>query len=175
MKHLFILIFLVVAAGCAQVKVRTSYDTKISFSEYKTWCWLKGCELVYEGPGYLNDSATIENIGNAIAVQMQEKGFTQVDDNADLIVDFHIVVTSDSAIFSRVYEEDLPFWEPYEEEYYQFLRGTLIIDVADRKKSRMIWRSTAERLMALNPDLKKSDIDVGIKKALKDFPPKPKE
>ncbi len=166
----FILV-LALLASCAQVKVRTSYDREVDFSKYRTWCWLKGCDLVYQGPGHLYDSATIESIGNNIAVEMYEKGFIQSDDSSDLIVDFHIIVEEDSAVFSMVHEEDIPFWDPYTDDYYRFLRGTLVIDIRDRISGRMIWRSQAERLMSLRPDIKESDIRKGIRKALRDFPP----
>jgi len=166
----FIAFFICGFIACSPVKVRTQSDPKTDFSQYQTWCWLKGCELVYEGPSYLNDSATIEDIGNAIAVEMYNKGYQQVDDGADLLLDFHLVVKEDSAIFARVHEEDLPFWTDYDEEYYHFLRGSLIIDIIDRSRSQVVWRSNAESYMALYPDIDKKMIDQGVKKALKKFP-----
>ena len=173
MDILRFILAIVVFTSCAHVKVKTSYDQKVDFSQYKSWCWLKGCELTYQGPNYLYDSATIETIGNLIAVEMYEKGFTQLDDNSDMIVDFHIIIKEDSAVFSMVHEEDLPFWESHTDEYYRFLRGTLVIDIRDRASGRMIWRTQAERLMSMRPDIKNSDIRRGIKKAMRGFPPSP--
>lgn len=167
-----LLLFLFLLAGCAEIKVRSSYAPGTDFSQYKTWCWLKGCDLVYQGPGYVIDSAIIEDIANAIAVEMQEKGFVQVDDMSDILLDFHIIVKQDSAISARVHEEDLPFWDLYENDYYHFLRGSLIIDIADRRKGQMIWRSNSRRVMSIYPDIKSSDIRKGVRKALKKFPPK---
>lgn len=169
------LCFLVVLLGCAEVKVSSSYDHSVDFSQYKTWCWLKGCDLVYEGPGYVMDSTIIEHIANTIAVEMQEKGFIQVDDKSDILVDFHIVVKQDSALSARIHEEDLPFWDLYENNYYHFLRGSLIIDIADRRKGRMIWRSNSRRVMSIYPDIEFSDIQKGVHKALSKFPPGDKE
>ena len=167
----FTLLMLIVLTSCAEVRVHTAYDTKVDFSQYETWCWLKGCDLVYEGPSYLFDSAIIENIANSIAVEMYEKGFKQVDDSSDLMVDFHIVVKPDSSLTARVHEEDLPFWDLYEEDYYHFLRGSLVINIADRRKGQMIWQSNSRSIMPLYPNIELSDIQKGIKKALKKFPP----
>lgn len=166
-----VLLLLLLTAGCAEIKVLSSYDNSTDFTQYKTWCWLKGCNLVYEGPSYVIDSATIENIANAIAVEMQEKGFVQGDDQSDILVDFHIVVKPDSALSARVHEEDLPFWDLYENDYYHFLRGSLIIDIADRRKGQMVWRSNSKKVMSIYPDIKLSDIKKGVHRALKKFPP----
>lgn len=173
MRYLSVALCLI-ALACAEVKVRTSYDSRVDFEQYKTWCWLNGCSPSYDGPRFLYDSAAIETIANTIAVEMAEKGFKQVDEGSDLLLDFRIILKEDSSMAAWVHEEDLPFWDPYNEpgNYYHFLRGSLIIDIADRQKGRMIWRSNAERLMALTPDLKQSDIKSGVKKALKKFPPK---
>lgn len=152
------------------MRVHTLSDPTVDFSQYNSWCWLEGCELLYTGPNYLYDSATLEAIANAIAVEMYNKGYTQEGDSADLLVNFHIVVKEDSAIFSMVHEEDLPFWNKNEKDYYHFLRGSLLINVGDRRTGRMIWRSNAKRLMALKPDIGESEIKEGVKKSLKKFP-----
>lgn len=171
MKTLLPLILFIVIS-CAQVKVSTLSDPNIDFSQYQSWCWLKGCEIVYDGPNYLYDSSTIEAVANAVALEMYQKGYTQEDDSSDLLVDFHIVVKEDSAIFSMVHEEDLPFWNNNEQEYYHFLRGSLVIHIGDRRTGKMIWRSDAKRLMALKPDIGGDEIRKGVKKALKKFPSK---
>lgn len=166
-----------IGVACAEVRVRTSYDPTVDFSQYKTWCWLNGCKPGYLGPDYLYDSASIENIANAIAVEMQKKGYIQGDENSDLMLDFHIILKEDSSMAAWVHEEDLPFWDPYKEreKYYHFLRGSLIIDIADRERGQMIWRSNSERLMALTPQLSSEDVKNGVKRALKKLPPKARE
>lgn len=167
----YIYLFVIIAFACSPAKIRTSYDQNIDFARYETWCWLRGCELVYEGPNYLYDSAMIESIGNAIAIEMYEKGFVQTDDNADLMLDYHIVIKEDSAIFARVHEEDLPYWSDYEQDYYHFLKGTLVLDVIDRERGQVIWRSSAERYMALFPEMDDKLIKRSIHHLMKKFPP----
>ena len=171
-RHLlFIVLFL---TSCAGIKVKTQYNPAVDFTTYKTWCWLQGCEVTFEGPAHLYDSAAIEDISNYIAQEMYEKGFTQGDKNSDLLLDFHIVVKEDSALFARVHEEDLPYWNDYQEDYYHFLRGTIIVDIVDRSKGEVIWQSSGERYMALFPDLDDKTIKQSVKKLLKKFPPEQK-
>lgn len=172
--RVLVVVSVLLLTGCAHVRVQTLRDPTIDFSQYNSWCWLEGCDLLYVGPNYLYDSATLEAVANAIAVEMYTKGYTQEGDSADLLVNFHIVVKEDSAVFSMVHEEDLPFWNNNEKDYYHFLRGSLLIDVGDRRTGRMIWRSNAKRLMALQTNLQESDIKAGVEKALKKFPSKKK-
>ncbi len=166
----YVLLSIVILAACAPVRVQTLKDPTVDFSQYKSWCWLEGCHLPFDGPNHLNDTATIEAVANAVALEMFNKGYTQKGDSADLLVDFHIVVKEDSAIFSMIHEEDLPFWNNNEKDYYHFLRGSLLIHIGDRRTGRMIWQSNSKRLMALKPNIKESDINEGVKKALKKFP-----
>ena len=165
---------ILILASCAQIRVHTLGDPGVDFTSYQSWCWLQGCEITYDGPDYLYDSSTIETVANAVAFEMYQKGYKQEGDSADLFVDFHIVVKEDSAVFSMIHEEDLPFWNNSEQEYYHFLRGSLIIQIGDRRAGKMVWRSDTRRLMALRPDIEDNDIRKGVKKALKKFPTRDK-
>lgn len=167
-------ISVLILASCAHIQVSTLSDPDIDFTNYQSWCWLQRCEITYDGPDYLYDSNTIETVANAFAFEMHQKGYRQAGDSADLLVDFHIVVKQDSAVFSMIHEEDLPFWNNSEQEYYHFLRGLLVIDISDRRTGRMVWRSDSRHQMALRPDIEDDDIRKGVKKALKKFPSKGK-
>ncbi|MEP2771468.1 MAG: DUF4136 domain-containing protein [Fulvivirga sp.] len=175
MRKLAFFLLLPLIAGCSSIKVKTQYNESVNFAQYESWCWLQGCEVVFEGPSYLYDTAVIATISNYIAQEMYEKGFTQKDENADLMVDFHIVVEEDSAIFSVVHEEDLPYWEDYQLKYYHFLRGTLIIDIIDREAGQVIWQASGERYMALFPEIDDKTVKLSVKKMLKKFPPEVKD
>ncbi|MEQ9169551.1 MAG: DUF4136 domain-containing protein, partial [Marinoscillum sp.] len=71
-----------------------------------------------------------------------------------------------------VHEEALPLWEHYQERdnYYHFLKGTLILDIADREKGQIIWRSVTRKYLPKYPIMNTLDAKKGVEKALKDFP-----
>ncbi len=167
-----ILFFAIVFAGCASLKVETLYDKKADFNAYKTWCWLE-CDLVYQGPKHLKDTVLLDNIANSIAVEMYEKGFEQTDGEADLLVDFHIIIKEDSAYFTHFGANgaDFDFWAPYREDFFHFIEGSLVIDVIDKDKSQVIWRTNAKRLFSYGEEIDRGEVQKGIKKAMKDFPP----
>ena len=169
LSSLLILLFIF---ACADIKVRSSQDPNINFNEYNNWYWLNGCTPSYEGPNYIDADALLTQMVNAIAVEMQSKGYPQNEENPDLLLNFRITTKEDSATSALIHEESLPLWE-YEDEndiYYHFLVGTLIIDIYDREKGKIIWRSLTEKYLPIIPKVNPIEIKKGIKKALKKFP-----
>lgn len=164
-----------IITGCA-VQVKTHQKANQTFEDYETWCWLKGCEVVYQGPNQYFDKKVIDEIGNAIAFNMHEKGYIQKDDSSDLLLNFFIVVKEDSV--STLNEVDGMFngidnWASFSESAFdKYLKGSLIIDAIDRETSEVVWRSNAARYMELNPQYDRELIWKVVERAMKKFPSK---
>lgn len=169
MNHLRILFIGVLLSGCV-AQINTYQKPNHSFEKYETWCWLKGCDIVYQGPEYYYDQKMMEEITNVIAQKMYEKGYKQSDDSSDLAVNYFIVIKEDSASVREEYEDVITtsFYPTYE----KFLKGSLVIDVIDRRKSELIWRSSAERYMEINPTYDQQLIQKVVSKAMKKLPEK---
>ena len=169
-KGLFLIVF--VTSACA-VQVKTYQKPDQSFDEFTTWCWLKGCEVTYQGPDYLYDQRVIDEIANAIAFNMYDKGYQQADDQSDLMVNFFMIVKEDSAEIVDSYEGFMPevgWMTQLHPQYQRFLKGSLVIDVIDRKKSALVWRSSAIKYMEMNPAYDKKAIWKGVYKTMKNLP-----
>lgn len=169
-----LLITTVLMASCAEYKVKSSLDPKADFQEYTTWCWFNNCSPTYEGPDYIIEKPTMDNITNVIAEEMFNKGYVQSDETSDLVINYHLVLKEDSARSAIIYEEQLPLWEleRQNDSYQHFLKGSLIIDIADRKKGQIIFRSVTERYLPSYPEITYAELRKGIKRALKDLPSK---
>ena len=161
--------------SCA-VQVKTYQNSKAEFSKFSSWCWMQGCEVKYQGPEFYFDEAAFNEISNAVAWNMYDKGYVQGDDQSDLIVNYYIIMEEDSAEISDVYEmmfqgnrEWLKIKYP---EYHHYLKGSLVIDVIDRVTSDLIWTSTAVKYLEMNPAYDKEKIWEGVHKAMKKFPRK---
>ena len=165
-------------SGC-MIKVNTFYDNEASFDDYQTFCWFTGCQFTIEGPDYLKKDSTVVNaFKDAIVNELMEKGFAYNEDNPDFLIYMQIVVEEEQSIIASPVNVDQSYdWgrtyaqEDFVEETYIFLKGSMIIDVADAASSRMVWRSDAVRYLNLMPELDPRSIEVGVKKALKKFPP----
>ncbi|TXH26332.1 MAG: DUF4136 domain-containing protein [Cyclobacteriaceae bacterium] len=172
-RVVLILFCLAVVTGCS-VTVKETFDKQTDFSQYKTYCWMAGCEFNFTGPSYLNDSTAKENIRKAIEAEMKAKGLTLSTDNPDLLVGFTITVKDEQAIVYHRAEDTPIFIKPLDldKEVINYLKGSLIIGMADARESRMVWQSHVSAYMELKPDLSEANIRKGIKQALKNYPPK---
>jgi len=173
MQKVLIFIGWLLISSCA-VTVKTYQKPEQSFDDFHTWCWLQGCEVTYQGPDHLYDQKVVDEISNAIAYYMVEKGYTQGDDQSDLMVNFFMVLEVDSVEVGGFYDEDFrgerEWLTSLYPEYRRFLKGSLVIDVLDRKNSELIWRSTAVRYLEANPSYDKKQIWSGVEKAMKKLP-----
>jgi len=166
-------LFVLLLAGC-RVETKESYDHTIDFSKYKTFCWMTGCEFKFNGPEYLNDSLLRESLKTSIIKELESKGLKEDSNNPDLLVGFTITVKDEQAIIYHRAEDSPIYYQPLEteREVINYLKGTVIIGLADRAESKMVWQSVAVSYMELNPDFSEKNIRKGIKMVLKNFPPK---
>ena len=172
MKKILFLIFSMALASCDPIK--TEYDPKADFTQYKTFCWLQGCEFTFTGPAYLDDSLVQETVKSAIIAEMKLKGLQYNDNTPDLLIDFHITIENEKVIYYHGIEDEpnyyrTPFLQP---ESITLTKGSLLIHMVDRQRSEVVWQSQAEGYMESPPDLSSKNIRNGIGKVLKDYPPK---
>lgn len=159
-------------AGCSG-DLKTAYDPAIDFSRYKTWCWLQGCEFTFSGPSFMDDSLIRGRIQKAITEEMTAHGLRYDSDYPDLLLDFHVTVSSETAMqYHPQYNQDFTQMRDFEETEIPYLKGTLILDMADHASNRMVWRSVAIGYYEHHPDISEENIRKGIHEVLKKFPPK---
>lgn len=162
---------LLLAVAC-DIQVETKYDQKADFSQYKTFCWMQGCEFTFTGPEYLRDSVVMRYMQNTITEEFLKKGIRYNSADPDLLVDVHVTMETDTAYMYHQSESDYQYPPFTRVEEVPMLKGTFIIDMVDRKAGRMVWRSMAESYFnnALHPDEER--IRNGVTLIMKGFPPK---
>lgn len=172
MKSIAGILLFMLLMSCGDVRVETKFDETVDFSEYKSFCWLEGCKYTYLGPEQYLDSTSLEIFAEAITTELAERGIVHDENNPDLLVSFMVIVEEKETTVARLNNNnDYPFWEDFNEDSYEYLKGSLIIDIADSKTSAMVWRSDVIRYMQNIPDITADEIRKGIKLALRDFPP----
>jgi hypothetical protein len=173
-KSVLFLSFVLLLAGC-KMEVKETYDHTVDFSKYKTFCWMTGCEFKFNGPKYLDDSLLRESLKTALVEELERKGLKEDPNNPDLLIGFTITMKDEQAVIYHRAEDSPVYYQPLEteREVINYLKGTVIIGMADRKESKMVWQSVAVSYMELNPDFSEKNIHKGIKLVLRNFPPKP--
>jgi hypothetical protein len=176
-EHIKIVLFISIVlflAGC-RMEIKESYDHTADFTQYKTFCWMTGCEFKFNGPEYLNDSLLRENLKVSLIRELESKGLKEDSNNPDLLIGFTITMKDEQAIIYHRADDSPVYYQPLEteREVINYLKGTLIIGMVDKEKSQLVWQSNAISYMELNPDFSEKNIRKGIKLVLRNFPPKP--
>jgi hypothetical protein len=162
------LIILITLSSCSSVRVNADYDKKVSFSNYKSYAYLKS--------GI--DKAEISDLDkkrilNAIDEIMPAKGLSK-SDTPDVLI----------SIFTKERErvdvyQNYGFgwgWNPYWGMGYSNVtttpEGTLFIDIIDAKTKELVWQGEGSGYLTKKTEKKDARIKEFVSKILEQYPPK---
>jgi hypothetical protein len=176
-----ILLIVIVFTGCTpMMDVRYDYNKEINFSKYKTFAMYKLDEK-NRSISQLNQDRLIKAIKN----EMKKKGFEETESSPDLLVNAVVilkekrVVTANTDYYGYGYGG---VYRPYAWDNnmsvtryntYDYIDGTLIIDVLDRSISKLIWQGTGNQQVDSQLDNPDQQIPVIVAKIMEHFPPEP--
>jgi hypothetical protein len=170
---------LVPALALAQ-KVTFDFDKGADFTAFKTYAMKEGTPV---GQPLID-----ERVVAAIDAQMAAKGFTKNESSPDVFVVYHVAFDKqkDISTFSSGYGGG---YGPYgwgwgggfnststSTQVRDILVGTLVIDMADAKNKKVVWRGMGTKEIDTNakPDKRDKSINKAVEKIFKNYPPKKK-
>ena len=164
-----ILFFLATLEAAFAQHVKTDFDHQANFSQYKTYSWQ---EIKPE------NSLWDARIKSAVDAQLQAKGWTQVASGGDVAI-VAIATTKTQRTLQTFYDGFGGGWRwrgfggmgeatTTEQDYKE---GTLVVDMYDAKTKQLIWRGSAEDTLSNNADKNEKNLDKGVAKMFKKFPP----
>jgi hypothetical protein len=170
---------LLVPAMAAAQKVTYDFDKDENFASFKTYAQKDGTKV---GQPLID-----ERIVNAIDAAMAAKGFKKADSNPDVYVVYHVAFDKqkDISTFSSGYAGG---YGPYgwgwgggfpttsTTQVRDILVGTMVIDMADAKTNKVVWRGmgTKEVDTTAKPEKRDKSITNAVNKIFKNYPPKQK-
>lgn len=163
----------VLVTACTTVRVTTDYDTKASFTNYKTFAFFK--------PGI--DDVEISDLDKrrilrSIDTVMQLRGLTK-SETPDLLVN----ISTEAEKNTYLYPNNFGFgfgWSPFWwgnnfANTYDVIEGTLFIDLIDANKKELIWQGIGSApLGQQTPEDKEERIYEIVASILAKYPPTPK-
>lgn len=166
------LILLFVFASCSSVRVNADYDTKVNFSNYKTFAYFKA--------GI--DKAEISDLDKkrilyAIDETMAAKGFTK-SENPDVLIS---IFTKESERVD-VYDNFgwgwgwgfSPWGWGFGTNVYTSPEGTLYIDILDAKNKELVWQGQGSGYLTTDVEKKDARVKEFVSKILEQYPPQKK-
>jgi hypothetical protein len=171
------LIGLFLAAFTATVsfgqQVKTDYDRGANFTQYKTYSW----EQVKT-----KDPLDVVRIKNAVNADLAAKGWTQVDSGGDVSI-VAIEITTNQQTLNTFYDGFGGGWgwrrfggggfgeATTTTDTYKV--GTVVVDLFDTKTKQLVWRGSSSDTLSNNSDKNIKNLDKGVQKMFKNFPPSP--
>src|ERR1700686_1041359 len=161
----------VMGAAFAQ-HVKTDFDHQANFSQYKTYSW----EQITPA-----NSLWDARIKSAVDAQLAAKGWTQVDSGGDVAI-VAIKTTQTQRSLQTFYDGMGGGWRwrgfggmgeatTTEQDYKE---GTLLLDMYDAKTKQLIWRGSAEDTLSNKEETNEKNLNKGVAKMFKKFPPRAK-
>jgi hypothetical protein len=175
------LAMLLVPAMASAQKTSYDYNKAANFAGFKTYALKDGTKV---GQQLIDD-----RIVAAIEAQLAAKGFTKSEANPDVFVVYHVAFDTqkDISTYSSGYGGG---YGPYgwgwgggwaggttSTQVRDIVVGTLVIDIADARKSELAWRGMGVREVQTqaNPEKRDKSINEAVKKIFKNYPPKIKK
>ena len=160
------------------LQVSTDYDRTANFSAYKTF------SLYYLVTNRNVNELNEERIWNSIRIAMAKKGYTETNQNPDLVVNAVSVlknkkyVTANSNVYGSVGAYRPYGWgggfrtvsgsTTFQTNNYK--EGSLVIDVVDGKTNKLVWEGTGNAEFEKKPKNPDEAISKAVNKILADFP-----
>jgi hypothetical protein len=175
--------FILLAAVASAQDVSYNFDQKADFTKFKTYKWvtIPGAEQP--------DELTAKMIAQAIETQMTAKGLKRAEGGeADLLVGYQVAVTKETEV--TTYGSSYGYGPGWGGRYYggygggttssttaTILIGSLALDMYDAAAKTLAWRGLASKQIdtKASPEKRQKNLDKGMAKLLKNFPPKVKK
>lgn len=153
--------------GCTtRLKTNTTFDDTVDFGAYRTFAQAPPPQTVEGMPGY--SEITGRQVEERIAYDLEQKGLQPASwDEADLQVSFTM---GGQRRQETEYWGGWGWYGPGEITTENYVQGSLVIDMADRVRKRLVWHGYGTRDVFTQP---KSDKDLlnAVDEILEKFPP----
>ena len=133
-KNIFILSVILLLQSCHYVEVTSEYDKTANFGSFKTFA---APQLTDDTAGPINDFDR-QRIINAISFELEARGYTKTLSNADMKVEAHIVTRK--KWYTEVVTDRDRGTSRTRVDTYEYIEGTLIIDVKNAKTQKLLWQ-----------------------------------
>jgi hypothetical protein len=173
--HLILLFLISASVALHAQKVNVDWDRTTDFSPYKTYKWEKI-------PTPRTPSSEMENlIHQETEVQLEAKGLKKVEgDGPDLYVGYSITLGQPKQEAASTSSKTESAWQTGGAWSGDLAsdkaerKGTLRIEIADRRKNLLVWRGTVMAEVGDSVNDARAKVSKGISKAFAKFPPPPK-
>lgn len=168
MKKILILLSMVVClTSCSTYDYYAVSNKAVNTTRYKTYAWIP--ELEFKTTSIYNNDIATDKIVEAANTELDKRGFQLNNNKPDLLIKYTAVVNKETktysdpvyynppprlsprvgyyrgrAIYYYAYTDPFPVYVGSRARKMQVKAGSIMIDIIERKTSKLIWRGWAE-------------------------------
>jgi len=174
--------------SCSTLKVTSDMDPSVDFIQYKTFEYYGWAE---ESDRIMNDFDKTR-IEKAFGEEFAKRDVNYVESDGDLIVTLFIVIeektqkTANTTHMGGYYGGYYGYgpgwgWGPGFSQStttineYDYNEGTLVVDVFDAKKKKLIWEGIGQNTISEDPQARERNIPKAVAAIMKRYPVQPKK
>ncbi len=161
------MVMLSTIASTAQT-VKTDYDRSANFRQYKTYSWANV---------KATDPLWVDRIKSSVESALAAKGLTKVETGGDMSITA-MEITQNQQTLNTFYN-GFGGWRwgglgdaTTTTETYKV--GTLVVDLFDTQTKKLVWRGSASDTLSDKSDKNIKNLNKGVDKMFKHFPPEAK-
>jgi hypothetical protein len=175
-RGLVVALLAVAVCACGTVSVHTDWDQRHDFSGWQTFAWMpEGTEPKGRPP--VDDPLIADRVRAAVERTLAAKGYRLMRRGTPdfyvgtaIYVQQKLDVYTINSYYGWGYRWDAGFPETRVAEYDE---GELVIDVADAKARKLVWRGSGSKRIDPEPSPERvtENVNRAVEEILADFPP----
>ncbi|MBV6522859.1 MAG: hypothetical protein MNPFHGCM_03009 [Gemmatimonadaceae bacterium] len=135
---------LLAVAGCASLESGADYDRGVSLAAFRTYAFDTPDALPTGDPRLDNNPFFDARMRAAVELEMAAKGLRHSESSPDLLVHYHASVKQRLDVIRADRERGYTDITGAETSVVNYDEGTILVDVADARTKRVIWRGWAK-------------------------------
>ncbi len=164
----------VALVACARISAGADFAPGLDLQPYRTFDWGGGDTLPAGDPRLDNNPFFDARVRAAVERELAAKGISRTSSSPDLLIHYHASVRQRMDVIRSDEVRGYTFGGVNtSEKVLAYDEGTLILDVAEAKAKRILWRgwvqTDVDGLMSDQREMEKR-IGVSVKKMLSNFP-----
>lgn len=157
---------LLFAAPSFAQQVKTDYDHKVEFGQYKTYSWEKV---------QTQDPLWVDRIKGAVNAALTAKGWTPVESGGSVAI-LAMEMAQNHPTLNTYYDGFGGGWRwggfgDVRTTVTNYTVGTLVVDLFEANSKKLIWRGSSSEALSNKPDKNIKALDKDVQKMFAHFPP----
>lgn len=179
MRRYLSVLMVIFIASCSSVKVlSTEKGDGVDFRQYKTFDFYSVEAKGDTSASRFNDRVIL--LEDAIALEMQNRGYLLSKTNPDLLINIGIAVNEEIQTRQTDFRTDAPryigqrrySWKSENVEVGRYREGTVTVHLVDSIQNKMVWKGAVQDVIPARDANVEKAVKQGISKLFKRFPGK---